>query len=52
VDPFAALVALLGLEAQGGDRAGVQPGEADRLPGLLAIAVGAIIDPAQGLVDL
>jgi hypothetical protein len=52
VDPFAALVPLLGFQAQGGHRPGVESGEADRLAGLFAIAVGAVLDPAKRFVDL
>src|ERR1044071_4403276 len=52
MDAFAALVAFLGFQAERGDRAGVEAGDADRLAGLLAVAVAAVLDPAQGLVDL
>ena len=51
VDPLHPLVALLRLDRQGGDRAGLQPADADRFAGLLAIAVGAVINTLQRLVD-
>ena len=43
---------LLGLDRQSSDRTGVETLETDRLTGFLAIAVGPIIDPLQGSVDL
>ena len=49
---LAALVTLLRLEAHRGDRARIEPLEADRLAGDLAIAVFAFLDPAQRAVDL
>jgi hypothetical protein len=52
MNPLAALVPLLGLKAQGRNRAGRQPRETDGFPRLLAVAVGTILDPAQGRVDL
>ena len=52
MDLLAALVALLRLEGQRGDRPGVETREADRLAGFFAIAVGAVLDPAQRVVDL
>src|SRR5580704_16876281 len=52
VDTFAAFVAFLGFEAEGGDRAGFETGQGDRLAGFLAVAVGALLDPAQRVVDL
>src|SRR3989344_2671554 len=52
VDAFAALVPLLGLEAQRRDRPRVEAGQPDGLSGLFAIAVRVVLDPAQGLVDL
>ena len=48
MDLFAPLVAFLGLKAHGRDRARIQPLEADRLAGDLAIAILALVDPAQG----
>src|SRR5665213_2988131 len=47
-----ALVALLRLDRQGGDRPRLEPADADRLGGLLAEAVAAGLDPHQRLVDL
>ena len=52
VDALVALVTLLRLERQGGDRAGLQALDGDGLAGLLAIAVGAVVDPADRSVDL
>src|SRR6185437_89504 len=47
-----ALVALLRLEAQGGDGPGLQAADADRLIGFLAEAVAAVLDAQQRGVDL
>src|SRR5579884_2555388 len=47
-----ALVALLGLDRQGRDRARFEAADADRLVGFLAEAVGAGVDAAEGGVDL
>src|SRR6185437_2544712 len=52
VRALAALVALLRLQAQGRDRPRVEPAPTDRLCRHFAIAVGAILDPRQRLVDL
>ena len=52
VDPLVALVALLRLERQRGDGPRLQALEGDRLPGLLAIAVGAVLDPRERGIDL
>jgi hypothetical protein len=52
VDALAALVTLLGLQRQGRDGPGVEAGDADRLAGLFAVAVGAVLDAPQRLVDL
>src|SRR5215207_9533861 len=49
---LAALVALLGFEREGGDRAGVEPLQADRLAGLLAKAVAALLDARERSIDL
>jgi hypothetical protein len=49
---LAALVALLRLERERGDRAGIEALEPDRLAGLLAIAVGALLDAQQRRIDL
>src|SRR6187402_1910657 len=46
------LAALLRVEGQRGDRAGVETLHADFLVGLFAETVAAFLDPAQGLVDL
>ena len=51
VHPFAALVPFLRLERQRRDRTRVEPLERDRLARHLAIAVFAIVDPAQGSVS-
>src|SRR5947208_7939937 len=47
-----ALVPLLRLDRQRGDRPGLQPPYADRLIGLLAPAIGAGIDAAERGVNL
>src|SRR5215468_5933171 len=52
VGPLHALVALLGLDREGRDRPGLETLQRDRLAGLLAVAVGAVLDPAESLVDL
>src|SRR4051812_22480130 len=52
VDAFAALVPLLGFQAEGGDGPGVESSEANWLASLFAVAVGAVLDPPQRLVDL
>jgi len=45
-------VALLGSDRQGCDRARFEASQRDRLAGLLAIAVGTIVDALQGSIDL
>src|SRR6476469_1065821 len=52
VDALAPLVALLGFDAQGRDRTCIEALQADRLAGLLTIAVGALIETGKGGVDL
>src|SRR6476646_1733538 len=52
VDALAPLVALLGFDAQCRDRPRVEPLQADWLAGLLAIAVGALVEAPKGRVDL
>src|SRR6202166_4879398 len=52
IDLLALLVALLRLHRQRRDRAGFQPLQRDRLAGLLAIAVGVVVDALQRRVDL
>src|SRR5262250_1862538 len=47
-----ALMTLLRLDRQRGDRTGFQPFQRDRLAGLLAVAVGAFVDRLHGAVDL
>src|SRR5487761_559938 len=49
---LAALAPLLGLDAQGGDRPRLQALDADLLAGLQAVAVAAVVDALQRLVDL
>src|SRR5260370_30195262 len=46
------LVALLRLHRERGDRTGFEALQRDRLAGLLAVAVGALVDRLQRLVDL
>src|SRR5262249_44619679 len=52
VDPLAPLVAFLRLDRKRGDGAGPHAAQRDRLAGLLAIAVGAVVEPRQRGVDL
>src|SRR5665213_3597203 len=52
IDPLAPLMALLGFDRQCRDRAGLQALEPDRLAGLLAEAVGAVVDTVQCSIDL
>src|SRR5712691_7134034 len=52
VGAFHPLVSLLRLDRQGGDRARLEPSDADRLIGLLAKPVGAAVEPGEGGVDL
>ena len=52
IDALVALVTLLRLDRQRRDRPGLEALEGDRLAGLLAIAVGAVVDPGQRGVDL
>src|SRR5438552_11157510 len=52
IHSLAALVALLRLDRERRDRARFEPLERDRLAGLLAIAVGAVVDALDRGVDL
>src|SRR5690606_8229504 len=52
VDALAALVTLLRLDTQGGDRPGIEPLQADWLAGFLAVAVSAVFDAHQRGIDL
>src|SRR5882724_680318 len=52
IDFLAFLVALLRFHREGGDRPGLQPLQRDRLAGLLAVAVGVVVDALQRRVDL
>src|SRR3954451_15521050 len=52
VNPLAPLMALLGLDREGGNWTGLQALDRDRLAGLFAIAVGSIVDPVQCSIDL
>ena len=45
-------MALLGFQAQCRNRAGFEAADADRLAGLLTIAVTAVFDAGDGGVDL
>src|SRR5690606_25922251 len=49
---LAALVALLRLQREGGDRPGIETPQADGLAGFLAIAVAAVLDAGQRRIDL
>ena len=48
---FASLVALLSLDAQGGDRPRIESLKADRLACLLAIAIGTVVKAGNGRVE-
>src|SRR6185295_108300 len=52
VDALAPLVTLLRLDRERGDGARLEPLNRDRLAGLLAIAVGAVIEADERRVDL
>src|SRR5690606_15009390 len=52
VGPLQPLVIFLGLEAQGCDRPRFQPLDRDRFVGFHAIAISALLDALEGLVDL
>src|ERR1700682_1413237 len=52
IDLLAFLVALLRFHRERGDRSRLQPLQRDRLAGLLAIAVGVVLDALQRRVDL
>src|SRR5947209_9740025 len=52
IDLLAFFVPLLRFHRERGDRARLQPFQRDRLPGLLAIAVGVVLDTLQRRVDL
>src|SRR5665213_1256826 len=52
IDLLALLVALLRFHRERGDRAGFEPLQRDRFAGLLAIAVGVVVDALQRRVDL
>ena len=52
INALATLVPLLRFNRQCGDRTCFQATQRDRLAGFLAIAVGPVIDPCQGLIDL
>src|SRR6478609_2534530 len=52
IDPFPPLMPLLRFHRQSRDRACFEPTQGDRFAGLFAIAVRAIIDARQRLVDL
>src|SRR5262249_39519908 len=52
VDALTPLVPLLRLDRQRRDRARLEPLERDRLAGLLAIAVGTVLETGERFVDL
>src|SRR5687767_13079617 len=52
VDALAPLVPLLRLHRQRGDRARLEPLEGNRLAGLLAVAIGAVVETGERGVDL
>ena len=49
---FLALVPLLSLQAERRGWAGFEAAQANRLTGHFAEAVGSVLDPAQGRIDL
>src|SRR5262249_5741231 len=51
VDAFTPFVALLRLDRERGDRARFKPLQGNRLAGLLAVAVGTIVDAGDGGID-
>src|SRR5438128_11628736 len=52
VRPFHALVSLLRLDAERGDRSGFKTADADRFVRFLAIAIGAVVVPVESGIDL
>ena len=52
IDPLAPLVALLGLDGKRRNRPCLQAAERNRLAGLLAVTISAVVDPLQRRVDL
>ena len=50
MNAFAAFVAFLGFDRQGRRRTGFQTTQADGFARVLAVAVGAVLDPAQRIV--
>src|SRR3569623_609805 len=52
IDALAPLMALLGFDRLGGDRMRLETAQRNRLAGLLAIAVSAVVDARERLVDL
>src|SRR5579872_4139123 len=52
IDPFAPFVAFLRLDRERGDWTRVEAPKRDRIAGLDAVAVGAVIDPGERGLDL
>ena len=52
VCPLHALVSLLRLDTEGGNRPSFETADTDRFVGLFAVAVGAVVDPVQRRIDL
>src|SRR5262249_19101372 len=52
IDALAALMTFLRLDRQRRDRTGLETAQRDGLAGLLAIAVGAVVDPRERGLDL
>lgn len=52
IDAFAPFVTLLCFQRQRGDGTRIQSLQADRLSGLLAVSVAAILDAGEGRIDL
>src|SRR5260221_5549421 len=51
VNPLAPLVTLLGLDRKRGDRPGLEALQRDRVAGLFAIAIGAVVNTVQRSID-
>src|SRR5690606_4861836 len=52
IHALASLMAFLRLDRERGDRPRIEPLQRDRLAGLLAVAVGAVLDPLQRCINL
>ena len=52
MDLFGTFVTFLRFEAEGRGRTGFEATKTDGLAGIIAIAIGALIDPANGRINL